>query len=180
VFAHRSSAVPDRPPRGPVAAAVPTALELTPAARRQLERHLVAALPREGCGLLGGRRRGCLLVVTEFAPLANLLGAADRFAVDPLAFLRAADAMQRRGLAWLGFAHGHPEGDPAPSRADGMQLWRHCLQVIVAPTRAGGCALRGYWSLPATDAAATGAAAVFVPLPLVDGASPSRAGARAR
>lgn len=134
---------------------------LTPRLRTRLIAHFVAACPAEGCGLLGGHRREGRLTATTFEPLANILGAADRFAVDPGDFLRGVAALEAQGLTWLGFTHSHPGGTTAPSSTDVAQLWRDCLQVIAAPMPDGNWALAAWW-LPGRPGPADGCRQLIV------------------
>jgi proteasome lid subunit RPN8/RPN11 len=87
---------------------------------------------RELAGLLAGHREPGGCVVTAFVPLVNTAAADDHFAVDPIEFARAEAALRARGRDWLGFVHSHPRGTAAPSRTDHAELWRGCVQMIVA------------------------------------------------
>jgi desampylase len=120
---------------------------------------------RELVGLLAGRRGAPARHIARFEPVANAAAAADRFAVDPRVFLAACARLERAGLTWIGFAHGHPAGAAVPSAIDRRELWRDCVQ-LVAGTVAGGVEVRAWaWrggdfrEVPLRVAAAAAAAA---------------------
>ena len=94
-----------------------------------------AAAPRECAVVLGGTRAGSQTSVTDLVPVANFAFDGDSFVVAPEAFARAEHTLRGRGLTFLGFAHSHPEGAPAPSLRDRAELWTGCLQLIVAGSR---------------------------------------------
>lgn len=122
----------------------PQRVELTERVAAALRAAVRAAGPREMVMLLGGQRRGTTAAVLAALPLPNAAGGADRFAVDSPAFLRAEHELRRRGHAWLGFAHSHPNGAPLPSTTDRRELWRDCVQLILAPQDDRSIALRAF------------------------------------
>jgi proteasome lid subunit RPN8/RPN11 len=127
---------------------VPHAVTIAPEVHAALLRAHRAAGTREFAGALAGRTTAAGAHVARYAPLANAAAGADRFRVDPHAFVRALDALERDGARWLGFVHGHPRGPAAPSAVDAAELWRDCLHLIVgAATGCSGHEVRGFhWS----------------------------------
>lgn len=78
--------------------------------------------------------------MSAFEPLGNVAANDDCFTVDAANFAAAEAALRARGVAWLGFAHSHARGAPAPSAIDRRELWRDCVQLIVA-----GDEVRAFW-----------------------------------
>jgi proteasome lid subunit RPN8/RPN11 len=104
--------------------------------------------PYESCGLLAGLRTDSSRTLTIFLPVPNQDSRRDRFTIDGVDFARAEAQFRDLGLAWLGFAHSHPEGSAALSDLDRRLLWRCCVQVIV-PVRAGRAGTPAvYWLEP--------------------------------
>lgn len=99
----------------------------------------------EFIGLLGGARATAWLRVECLIPLSNQAARTDCFAVDPLAFANAEHAIRQAGASWLGFVHSHPHGQVGLSTTDRAQLWRDCVQLIVARRALGELAVAGYW-----------------------------------
>lgn len=114
----------------------PASIELSAASAQALTGAARAAWPLEMVGLLGGtvarRPDGDVWLVQHFLPLPGAACARDRFAVTPHHFATGEAELRGMGLAWLGFAHSHPDGAAAPSARDRAELWRDCLQLIVA------------------------------------------------
>jgi proteasome lid subunit RPN8/RPN11 len=111
-----------------------------------------AAHPREGCGLLVGRREaGGVARVTALHPAENLLAEThcDRFELDPAARLRVQRDCRERGELVLGHWHSHPSGVAAPSATDAARAFEGGLVWLIQATdpatgRAG--ALDAVWS----------------------------------
>ncbi len=111
-----------------------------------------ASHPREGCGLLVGRRQADGLArVTALHPAENLLADAfsDRFELDPAARLRLQRDCRKRGEVVLGHWHSHPSGVAAPSATDAARAFEEGLVWLIQATdpatgRAG--ALEAVWS----------------------------------
>lgn len=76
--------------------------------------HVLAALPEEACGLLGGRNGRVLRVL----PVANAARSSVRFVMEPQGQVRAMMALEAEGMEMVGIFHSHPEGPPGPSATD--------------------------------------------------------------
>jgi desampylase len=111
------------------------AVELPPALAQHLRRWATAAAPRECIAALGGQPPGDTWRVATFWPLPNTAPGHDRFEVAPAAFAAAVAGLAAAGNQWLGFVHSHPNGRAEPSATDRAELWRGCLQLIVASDR---------------------------------------------
>ncbi|HXC55848.1 MAG TPA: M67 family metallopeptidase [Rhizomicrobium sp.] len=86
--------------------------------RRQFEREARAALPRECCGLIEGRREGARIEAVALHPARNLAAASRRFEIDPSDHIRIRRGARRRGHAIVGCYHSHPDGMAEPSALD--------------------------------------------------------------
>jgi proteasome lid subunit RPN8/RPN11 len=117
-------------------------LVLTPDQVRQIEEEGARAYPNECCGIMVGRdlsdgactRR----IVERLEPMANVWDEAEqkrRFAIDPLALMKAEKAASEQGHAVLGFYHSHPDHPARPSEYDRQHAWPFYSYVIVAITK---------------------------------------------
>jgi proteasome lid subunit RPN8/RPN11 len=114
-------------------------LVLTPAQTQQIEEEGAQTYPNECCGILIGRdvsdgactRR----IVERLEPMANVFDAEQqrrRFAVDPLALMRAEKSAAAEGRLVLGFYHSHPDHPARPSEYDREHAWPFYSYVIVS------------------------------------------------
>jgi proteasome lid subunit RPN8/RPN11 len=107
-------------------------VRLHPAVAAALPRLADAALPREACGLLTGRREGDALVLDGLAPSRNLADGEDAFELDTALHLR----LQRTTRAVAAVWHSHPGGGVRPSARDAAGAWDAGLVWLI--TAAGG------------------------------------------
>jgi len=90
------------------------ALLLRPVDWRTMREHVIACLPEEACGLLGGRAGRVLQVY----PVPNALHSPVRYRMEAQAQVRAQHDIERCGWRLLGVYHSHPRGPAAPSSTD--------------------------------------------------------------
>ncbi len=96
--------------------------------------HVVACLPEEACGLLGGRAGEIRMVL----PVLNALGSASRFRMDPEGQLAAMGRIEQEGEEIIGIYHSHPSGPPHPSGTDlAEDSYPDAAQLIWFPTAQG-------------------------------------------
>lgn len=129
-----------RPTSAPPDAAAGDALVLPEPVRAELRRHLEAAYPREGCGVLLGEAADGERRVTALEPSENRWpDRDDRYRVDPGVLRRLLEAEEDGGPRILGFYHSHPDAAPEPSSTDREYAWPwyHYLIVPVEDGRAG-------------------------------------------
>lgn len=109
-------------------------LTLPRALRATLRGWARAGYPEETCGLLIGESRPKGLVVREVRQATNLerSRAADRYVLDPVAFLDADRDAREAGLEILGFWHSHPDSPAVPSETDRTRAWVGYAYVIVS------------------------------------------------
>jgi len=100
--------------------------------------HLEAAYPREGCGILFGRRspEATLLLDLTCTPNADPAPAPERrFSIPPEDLCDAQRHARAHGFEILGFFHSHPDRPPLPSPTDLALAWpgTSCLIVALRP-----------------------------------------------
>jgi proteasome lid subunit RPN8/RPN11 len=82
--------------------------------KRQMEAHLQACLPNEGCGLLLGIGSTAKMVM----PITNILASPTRFRMDAIELLTALRQIEANDLLLLAIFHSHPSGESVPSPTD--------------------------------------------------------------
>lgn len=93
------------------------------------------SFPRECCGFILGEVRADLRNVVVLIPTYNdreESAQSNRFAIDPVEFLKAERTAQREKLLLLGFYHSHPNGSACPSDFDLEHAWPWYSYVIVS------------------------------------------------
>jgi proteasome lid subunit RPN8/RPN11 len=114
-------------------------LVLTPAQVQQIEEEGARAYPNECCGIMIGRdvsdgtctRR----IIERLEPMQNVFDEAQqrrRFAVDPVALMRAEKSAAADGMLVVGFYHSHPDHPARPSEYDREHAWPFYSYVIVS------------------------------------------------
>jgi proteasome lid subunit RPN8/RPN11 len=114
-------------------------LVLTVSQVGQIEEEGASAYPNECCGIMIGRdvsdgtctRR----IVERLEPMANVFDPEQqkrRFAVDPLALMRAEKSAAEAGQLVLGFYHSHPDHPARPSEYDRTHAWPFYSYIIVS------------------------------------------------
>ena len=114
-------------------------LVLSPSQVSQIEAEGAETYPNECCGIMIGRdvsdgactRR----IVDRLEPMANVFDPQQqrrRFAVDPLALMRAEKSAADEGRLVVGFYHSHPDHPARPSEFDREHAWPFYSYVIVS------------------------------------------------
>ena len=107
------------------------------------------SFPRECCGFILGEVRADLRNVVLLIPTYNdreESAQSNRFAIDPVEFLKAERTAQREKLLLLGFYHSHPNGSACPSDFDLEHAWPWYSYVIVS-VREGAASDTTSWVL---------------------------------
>lgn len=114
-------------------------LVLTPDQVRQIEEEGSQAYPNECCGIMIGRDMSdgaCTRrIVERLEPMRNVWDAQEqrrRFAIDPLALMKAERAASADGQVVIGFYHSHPDHPARPSETDRQYGWPFYSYVIVS------------------------------------------------
>jgi proteasome lid subunit RPN8/RPN11 len=117
-----------------------------------LRRHVEAAFPEEGCGVLLGRSQGTALRAEQAVACANAHPdrRGDRYQIDPRDLARLQRQARDRGQEIVGFYHSHPGGAAHPSATDLDQAhWLGCVYLI-AEVRGGQAGAARAWFLAGT------------------------------
>ncbi|MCA9524375.1 MAG: M67 family metallopeptidase [Myxococcales bacterium] len=114
----------------------------------QMTRWLERAYPGEGCGLMLGTTDGETRTVAAIVEAANLNTerAADRFELDPAAFLEADEIARAEGIDVIGIFHSHPDCPPQASQFDQERAWAGYSYLIVSVVE-GASATHQSWVL---------------------------------
>ena len=117
-------------------------LVLTAAQAQQIEEEGAQTYPNECCGILIGRDVSdgtCTRRINErLEPMQNVFDEAQqkrRFAVDPLALMKAEKSAAAEDTLVVGFYHSHPDHPARPSEYDREHAWPFYSYVIVAITK---------------------------------------------
>lgn len=103
----------------------------------EIRRHLVAAYPSEGCGLLlGTRGANGDVVVRRQLPVPNRRatdgGGRTRYLIGPEDFLTAEREASQASLVVVGTYHSHPDVPARPSAYDTTHAWPSCCYLIAS------------------------------------------------
>lgn len=113
-----------------------SAVRLSQAHLTEMQRHVEAAYPEEGCGLLVGCADRGVYLVHEVVPTANVWAAAEerraRFLIAPEAFVQVDRAAAARGWEVIGSFHSHPDHPPLPSETDRAFAWHGWVMLILS------------------------------------------------
>ena len=80
----------------------------------EMLQHVQACLPREACGLLGGKDGS----VRHVLPVKNVASGSSRFRMDPGSQIEAMLSLEEGGESIIGIYHSHPAGPSILSRTD--------------------------------------------------------------
>jgi proteasome lid subunit RPN8/RPN11 len=80
----------------------------------QMQAHVAACLPEEGCGLLAGEDGKAQKVI----PIENQFHSPTRFRMEAKALLLALQEMETSRIDMVGIFHSHPSGPSHPSPTD--------------------------------------------------------------
>ncbi len=124
---------------------------ITPGVLAEIRRHLVAAYPTEGCGLLLGMREpnGDVLVRRQL-PVTNRRavdgGGRTRYLIGPADFLTAEREAREQSLIVVGTYHSHPDEPARPSKYDTAHAWPwYCY--LIASVAGGDVREERVWEL---------------------------------
>jgi proteasome lid subunit RPN8/RPN11 len=117
---------------------------LAPADRARIENETRAALPRECCGLIEGRRNGGDISVYAVHAVRNAAAGAERFEIDSAEHIRLLRAARVRGNDIVGCYHSHPGAQAEPSPRDRVGAAEDGFLWLIAGSDTGAVELRGY------------------------------------
>lgn len=81
--------------------------------------HLIAGLPNEACGMLGGKNGR----VEKVYAMKNSKPGPDYYEMDPEEQFRVMKDIRESGLEMIGLFHSHPAGQAYPSKVDVEQAY---------------------------------------------------------
>jgi proteasome lid subunit RPN8/RPN11 len=123
-------------------------VDVSAAARTQIEAHATETYPHECCGGLYGEVTDGGYTVVEAVAFPNTTseGPRRRFLIQPSDY-RAAEAHARTtGRALIGFYHSHPDHPATPSQYDLDHAWPNMLYTITS-VRDGRVEITTAWRL---------------------------------
>lgn len=101
---------------------------------------VLARLPEEACGLVGGRQ-GC---ARQVYPVENTLHSPTRYRLEPQEQIRVFLSLEKLGWELLAIYHSHPAGPDHPSPTDLAEAsYPESIYLIWYP-RDGDWACRGF------------------------------------
>ncbi len=101
--------------------------------RDEIVRHLRAALPWEGCGLIGAEIDGNVVIARRFYPGENADRSPTRFTMEPAQVIAAFKSMRETGLELGAIVHSHPRSAAEPSPTDQREAYYpDALNLIVS------------------------------------------------
>ncbi|MDB5326324.1 MAG: Mov34/MPN/PAD family protein [Phycisphaerales bacterium] len=110
-------------------------IQLSAQARQAMLADCTKRRPEEACGLMLGSMDGDEAVIRRVVSMENVWPVAEerlsRYALDPLAQMRAEQAAVADGLDLVGIYHSHPRGPAAPSGFDNDRAWPRYTYIIV-------------------------------------------------
>jgi proteasome lid subunit RPN8/RPN11 len=125
---------------------------------RAIEREGSAAYPNECCGIMIGRdvtEGGTTQRALErLEPMQNVWDAAEqrrRFAIDPLALMKAEKTAAEQGKLVIGFYHSHPDHPARPSETDRQYGWPFYSYIIVSIAKGEPAAMTSWVLNDATE-----------------------------
>ena len=90
--------------------------------------------PHECCGFILGHFKGEKSFGVEYLPAANVKdeNRERRFLIDPLAYQKAEDEADERGLSVISIVHSHPDHPDQPSDFDRDHAWPGFSYIIIS------------------------------------------------
>lgn len=122
--------------------------------------HVLACLPEEACGLLGGQMNGSERIAQLVIPIENVLHSPVRFRMDPRKQLEAFTYFESQNMEMVGIFHSHPTGPDAPSLTDLAEFFYPGVAFLIWSPGADGWRLRAF-RIDGKDAQAEKSASVI-------------------
>lgn len=106
--------------------------------------HVLAFLPEEACGLLGGHAGEVRMVI----PVLNEMRSRTRFRMDPQGQVSAMQRIEEEGEEIVGIYHSHPAGPRGPSQTDLLEAAYPEAAYLIWATDAGAWACKAFQIVP--------------------------------
>ncbi len=118
----------------------PHALTLPHAFLMAMQEHVLACLPDEACGLIGGRASIGLL----WLPVTNRLASPGAYEMDARATLAVFQRFEAENMDLLAIFHSHPTGPAVPSPTDIHRFAYPGVWSLILSPRGQGWQLRAF------------------------------------
>ena len=109
-------------------------INLTNKIIKQYINHAESDYPHECCGFILGSFTEQDSTGTEYLPAANTKeeNRERRFLIDPMAYQKAEDEADKRGLSVISIVHSHPDHPDEPSDFDRDHAWPGFSYIIIS------------------------------------------------
>ena len=109
-------------------------INLTNEIIQQYMKHAESDYPHECCGFILGNFADQDSTGTEYLPAANTKeeNRERRFLIDPMAYQKAEDEADKRGLSVISIVHSHPDHPDEPSEFDRDHAWPGFSYIIIS------------------------------------------------
>jgi len=106
-----------------------------------MKTHVLANLPEEACGMLGGIENQVKIVL----PITNQAHSPIRYYMEPIEMLKAFEYLDQNGLELIATFHSHPDGPLHPSETDIREfMYPGTAVIIIAPCESQTWHLQAY------------------------------------
>ena len=111
-----------------------TAINITQAIVDAFISHGENDYPYECCGFILGKFQGDESIGLEYLPASNVKeeNRERRFLIDPLAYQKAEDEADDRGMSVVSIVHSHPDHPDKPSEFDREHAWPGFSYIIIS------------------------------------------------
>ena len=114
----------------------------------QFKKHGESDYPHECCGFILGSFKDMESRGVEYLPASNTKqeNRERRFLIDPMAYQKAEDEADERGLSIISIVHSHPDHPDKPSDFDREHAWPGFSYIIISVQDGRGISYRS-WQL---------------------------------
>ena len=114
----------------------------------QFNKHGESDYPHECCGFILGNFINKESIGVEYLPAANTKeeNRERRFLIDPMAYQKAEDEADERGLSVISIVHSHPDHPDKPSDFDLDHAWPGFSYIIISVQKGKASSYRS-WQL---------------------------------
>jgi len=116
----------------------------------QFNKHGESDYPHECCGFILGNFLDKESIGIEYFPASNTKteNRERRFLIDPMAYQKAEDEADKRGLSIISIVHSHPDHPDKPSEFDREHAWPGFSYIIISVQNGKAVSYRS-WQLNA-------------------------------
>ena len=117
---------------------------------KQFKKHSELDYPHECCGFILGNFKEKESIGIEYIPAPNTKeeNRERRFLIDPMAYQKAEDEADERGLSVISIVHSHPDHPDKPSEFDREHAWPGFSYIIISVQKGNAVCYRS-WQLNA-------------------------------